>query len=249
MGKPELIMCRDAQELAATAARAIGRLASRAVHERGRFTLVLAGGSTPQQTYRLLAQEDSIEWTKTWLFFGDERWVLPDDDRSNYKMVRESLLDPIPIAADHVFPVPTLRPTARQCAEKYAETLARFFGTDEKVPPVFDLILLGLGDDGHTASLFPGAAALEVTNVPVTWSPSGTLPPFVDRITLTYPVLNAARQVLFLVAGANKAVAVRDVWECRVPYRERPAIGVRPTAGTLTWLLDAAAASLVETKH
>src|SRR5437773_2466513 len=118
-------------------------------------------------------------------------------------------------------------------------TLARAFGMARGgAPPRFALILLGLGDDGHTASLFPGAAALNEEQAWVTWSPPGTLPPPVDRVTLTYPTLNAARQILFLVAGANKAEPLRDVLERQAPRDLRPAAGVRPTDGTVTWLLD-----------
>ena len=244
-----MTICRDADELARAAARTISRSASSGIRDRGRFTLALAGGSTPTKTYRLLAEDRAaIDWSKTFLFFGDERWVPPDDDRSNYKMVRESLLAIAPIAADHVFAVPTHRASAEQCALEYAETLNQFFGTAGGRPPAIDLILLGLGDDGHTASLFPGAAALDVMDRPVTFSPPGILPPHVDRITLTYPVINAARHVLFLVAGAGKADAFRDVWEGRPTRHERPAAGVRPEPGTLSWLVESAAARLVQAK-
>jgi 6-phosphogluconolactonase len=249
MVTPELIICRDADELATAAARVIRRCAASRIVERGRFTLALAGGSTPKQAYRLLAHDApgaGLDWSKVYLFFGDERWVPPDDERSNYKMVRESLLAVAPIAADHLFAVPTRLASARECAASYADTLNQFFGTTAGRPPIFDLILLGLGDDGHTASLFPGAASLAVAGVPVTFSPPGSLPPPVDRITLTYPVLNAARHVLFLVAGASKAAAFRDVWEGRVGPDERPAAGVHPDSGTVTWLVDEAAARLVQ---
>ena len=138
----------------------------------------------------------------------------PDDDRSNYKMVRESLLQNAPIAADHVFAIPTHLPSPQQAAEEYARTLKTFFGAGVAWPE-FDLVLLGLGDDGHTASLFPGAAALRVTDRWATFSPPGILPPPVDRVTLTFPVFNAARQVMFLVSGADKAEAFADVYQGR----------------------------------
>jgi 6-phosphogluconolactonase len=248
MTKPELIICRDPDELAHAAARAVSRCASRQILEHGQFTVALAGGSTPQRAYRLLAHgtgETSVDWSKTYLFFGDERWVPWDDERSNYKMAHDALLAVAPIPADHVFPVPTQLTSPQESAASYAATLGQFFRTTASVPPVFDLILLGLGDDGHTASLFPHAPALDVTDVPVTSTPPGTLPPPVDRVTLTYPVLNAARVVLFLVSGASKAVAFRVVWTGRADPHERPAVGVRP-AGRLTWLVDQAAARLVQ---
>ncbi len=122
--------------------------------------------------------------------------------------------------------------------------LAKFFGTNDAFP-VFDLILLGLGDDGHTASLFPHAKALDVLDVSVTASPPGVLPPPVDRITLTYPALNAARHVMFLVAGANKAQPLAEVLSGSADPQDRPAAGVRPTNGQLTWLIDRAAGALL----
>jgi 6-phosphogluconolactonase len=249
MQEPELILGRDASELAVTAARMISQYAARSISERGRFTWALAGGSTPEKTYGLLAKnrgDVSVDWSKTYLFFGDERFVPADDPRSNYKMVSDALLATAPIAADHVFAIRTDLPTAKQCADEYCQTLSDCFATPIGHMPVFDLILLGLGDDGHTASLFPGAAALSVMDRAVTDSPPGVLPPPVNRITLTYPVLNAARQVLFLVAGGNKAEAFRDVWEGRARSEQRPAAGVHPENGKLTWLVDDAAALLLQ---
>ncbi len=246
---PRLILCPDADQLALSAARSVAQIASESIRERGRFTVALAGGSTPQKTYRLLARDQAalaVDWSKAYLFFGDERYVPPDDNRSNYKMAHDALLTVAPIPADHVFPMPTGRATPQQSAEEYARTLETFFGTRNGQMPVFDLILLGLGDDGHTASLFPGAAALAVNDLPVTASEPGTLPPPVDRITLTYPVLNAARYVVFLVAGATKAEAFRDVWQSRAVPNERPAAGVHPEPGILIWIVDQAAARLIE---
>jgi 6-phosphogluconolactonase len=250
MGKPTWIICRDSEELASKAVDLIRLSAAASIAARGRFTMVLAGGSTPRETYSLLGSPSTapVDWSRTYLFFGDERFVPPNDERSNYRAVHDTLLADAAIAPDHVFAIPTLLPSAAQCAARYAETLGRFFGTDAAHPPVFDLVLLGLGDDGHVASLFPDAPSLSVTAVPVTASPSGTLPPHVDRITLTFGAINAARAVLFLVAGGNKAEAVREVYEGRVARERRPAAGVRPQAGTVTWLVDAAAAKLIATK-
>ena len=223
MAGPELIIYQDPEELAAGAAERILRSAAESIAARGRFTLCLTGGSTPRKTYALLAEqhgsaagtrhispdtelpaegEEYDLWPRTFLFFGDERFVPADDDRSNEKMFRESLLENAPIAADHVFAIPTYLPTPQQAAEAYAQTLKTFFGG--VAWPEFDLVLLGLGEDGHTASLFPGSAALRVTDRWVTSSPPGTLPPPVDRVTLTFPVFNAARQVMFLVSGGTR---------------------------------------------
>jgi 6-phosphogluconolactonase len=241
----DLKICRDVEELAAKAALAVARAATENIRHRGRFTLVLSGGSTPRATYERLAEGDgeaALDWTRTFFFFGDERHVPHDDPQSNYRMARESLLARAPIASEQVLPIATALPTAAECATAYAADLQRFFAHPPGAMPIFDLVLLGLGDDGHTASLFPAASALAVADTSVTWSPPGTLPPPVDRITLTYPAINAARQVVFLVAGANKAEALADVLERHAPAQRRPAAGVRPAAGRLTWLVDEAAA-------
>jgi 6-phosphogluconolactonase len=246
----ELKVYADADQLAAKAAIAVARTAAESIRHRGRFTLVLSGGSTPRKTYALLAEgegETNIDWSRAYLFFGDERHVPHDDPRSNYRMAHEALLSVAPITSEQVLPVPTDLPTAGACAEAYSEALAKFFALPTAgTMPIFDLVLLGLGDDGHTASLFPGAAALGVDDRIATWSPPGVLPPPVDRITLTYPALNAAREVLFLVSGTSKAMVLRDVLEGKADRRALPAAGVRPETGRVTWMADEAAASLVE---
>jgi 6-phosphogluconolactonase len=245
----EIVVCPDPDALAHQAAQRILDAGERAVAQRGRFTLALAGGSTPEKAYRLLAQPENarrIDWSKAYLFFGDERFVPPDDPRSNQGMARRSLLERAPIPADHVFPIPTNHATARESAEEYARTLAAFFGVAPGQGfPRFDLILLGMGDDGHTASLFPGKQTLQEKTAWAAASPPGVLPPPVERVTLTLPVLNAARGVLFLVAGEQKAAPLREVLEGPVDASARPASGVHPDQGTLTWLVDEAAARLL----
>jgi 6-phosphogluconolactonase len=248
---PEVVILPDADALAAAAAERITAAAAAAIRARGRFTLVLSGGSTPERTYSLLAAppwSNRIDWPRTCLFFGDERFVSPDDPRSNYAMARRSLLSPLSLAADHVFPILTDKKTPAESAAAYAEVLGRFFNLPASAdPPRFDLILLGLGDDGHTASLFPHARALEEKQAWATWSPPGVLPPPVERVTLTFPVLNAARQVMFLVAGVNKAQPVHKVIGGLASVAEAPAAGVKPERGAVTWLVDAAAASQLNT--
>jgi 6-phosphogluconolactonase len=244
---PTVTISKNADALAATAADHILGAAQEAIRSRGRFTIALAGGSTPERTYTLLAQPDRasrIDWSKTFIFFGDERFVPHDDPRSNFGMAQRTLLSKAPIPAGQVFPIPTTGANAAAGAGAYTRTLEQAFSSAlGGALPRFDMILLGLGDDGHTASLFPGAASLHEAKAWVTWSPPGTLPPPVDRVTFTFPLLNAARQVLFLVAGDKKAVPARDVLEGHPNVTERPAAGVRPTDGTVTWLLDEAAAN------
>lgn len=246
---PEILITDDAERLAADAADHIVQTAATAVARAGRFTLVLSGGRTPEKTYELLAappRRDAIDWATTYLFFGDERFVPHDDPRSNYALARRSLLDKVPIPPAHVFAISTDGATPSADAEQYATQLGEFFQVPlAGLPPAFDLVLLGLGDDGHTASLFPGAAALNEQQAWVTSSPPGTLPPPVDRITLTFPLLNAARQVLFLVSGDGKSAPVRDVLGGHAAVNVRPAAGVQPAAGTVTWLLDRAAAKFI----
>jgi 6-phosphogluconolactonase len=244
---PAVMIFEDTDRLAIFAADLITRAALEAVRVRGRAMLALAGGSTPEKTYRLLAQPDyrsRINLTHTYLFLGDERFVRPDDPSSNFAMVRRTLLTPLSLPAEHVFPISTQLNNAEAAAAEYSAKLAQVFGISERHdPPRFDLILLGLGEDGHTASLFPGAASLWVADRWVVASPPGTPPPQVERITLTFPVLNSAREILVLVSGQNKSEALREVLEGRPTCAKLPAACLSPVDGTLTWLVDAAAAS------
>jgi 6-phosphogluconolactonase len=239
---------RDADALAAAAAELVIRAACDAIEKRGRFTLVLAGGSTPERTYSLLAGPErlpAVDWSKVIFFFGDERFVPPGDAASNYGMARRSLLSRLPIAASQVYRIPTEKLTPAESAAAYSSELGRFFeqACDSTPVPRFDLVLLGLGDDGHTASLFPEKPAVLVDDQWITWSPPGVLPPPVDRVTMTYALLNAARQVVFLVAGEKKAGVVKEILE-ENPGREKyPAAGIVAAAGSMTWLLDEPAAS------
>jgi len=244
-----IVVCKDSAALDARAADSIVDQARAAIAARGRFTIALAGGSTPEDTYVLLAQEPraaSIDWQRTFVFMSDERCVPFDDERSNFGEARRNLVAKVPLPPANVLPIPTDAGTPEQIAARYAQTLAHFFGTEHgAAPPAFDLVLLGLGDDGHCASLFPGKPTLEETQKWVVSSPPGTLPPPVDRVTFTFPLINAARAVMFLVGGAKKAPAVQDVLEGSPPVSKRPSAGVQPINGTLTWLLDQDAASLL----
>ena len=240
----------DDAALASAATALILQVAREAIAARGRFTIALTGGSSPVKAYKLLAQSsiEIAQWDKWQVFLGDDRFVPPSDERSNYGQARRTLLDQVPIPAAQVHPISTEAPSPEAAAAQYAETLARVFGQPVGTPPTFDLILLGLGDDGHCASLFPHMPTLAVTDQWVISSPPGTLPPPVDRVTVTFSVLNAARAVLFLVSGEKKAAPVRDILEGGATREVHPAAGVDPATGTLTWLLDATAAHLLTEK-
>lgn len=238
----------DDDQLAAHAAEIIVRTLVDAIDARGRAMLALSGGTTPHKTYALLSQpvmRERIDWARTHIFVVDERFVPIDDPNSNFAMAHRLLLKPVSAPGENTFPVPTQLASADAAARAYAGTIEMAFGSREAGSPRFDLIVLGLGSDGHTAGLFPGAASLSVHDRWVVATPPGKLPPHVDRITMTFPVLNAAREVLFLVSGSRKAAALRDVLMERALDEQIPATGVRPASGRLTWLVDRAAAEML----
>ena len=229
----------SSEELSATAAREFAARAEEAIEERGRFAVVLAGGSTPETMYGILARDyiGRIDWRKVYFFFGDERSVPPHHEDSNLKMASEVLLDHVPVANVHRIRG-ELSP--EEAAEAYEEELRTFFQTEDV--PRFDLILLGIGADGHTASLFPWTTALEVHDRWVVANPVPRLG--TTRITLTVPVINAALAVYFLVEGEDKAEALREVLEGDDDPRAYPAKLVQPPGGP-EWLIDQSAASLL----
>jgi 6-phosphogluconolactonase len=222
----------------------IANISASAIAERGRFTIALSGGGTPKPIYARLATADyrnRIAWEKVHIFFGDERCVPPDDARSNYRMVREALLDHVALLPENVHRVHGEDGPALE-ALRYEQDIARMYRSARF--PAFDLILLGVGDNGHTASLFPGTAALRETarwvvaqyvEVMTTW-----------RVTFTAPLINAARHVAFLAEGAGKAQMLWNVLEG--PYQPDvwPSQLIQPVSGELHWLVDAAAAAKVK---
>lgn len=236
----------DDTALAARAFEVLTEAAREAIATRGKFSLALTGGSGPKGLYQRLAEEPgSVDWANTYVFLGDERFVPYEDKDSNFGMCKKLLLDHVPLPTDNVLPIPTDTGTTDKAATDYAATLTRILTPAAGQPPVLDLVLLGMGDDGHCASLFPGKPTLEITDAWTTSSTPGTLPPPVDRVTVTFPVLNAARRVLFLVPGEGKAKAVREIFEGNPPKEVHPSAAVQPTNGTLLWLLDKPAASLL----
>ena len=215
--------------------------AEAAINERGRFAVALAGGSTPKGTYEALARDyaDKLDWSKVHVFFGDERTVPPDHEDSNYRMARETLLSRIRVGSVHRL---RCELPSEEAAATYERELREFYGTSEE-PPSFDLILLGLGEDGHTASLFPETPALDVTDRWVVANPVLKLE--TARLTLTIPIINAAKAVTFLVAGEDKAPVLKEILEGDADPHECPAKFIRPEDGDLTWMADRAASSLV----
>jgi 6-phosphogluconolactonase len=222
-------------------------ISDEAFKKRGFFAAALSGGKTPLPFYRKLAgkQREIAQWNKTHIFFADERYVPDTDPDSNYRMIRETLLDSVGVPLENIHCIPTYLPDPISAAEVYEKDVALFFSLPEGGMPEFDLIALGIGTDGHTASLFPGSPALKEKRRLVTAViPGGKVP---NRITLTLPVLNKARNVIFLVTGKEKAKVVRGVLKDRVP--SLPASLVVPERGSLLYLADSAAGSLLVEKE
>lgn len=229
----------DTEALARRAAELFAAAARRAVETGGRFRVALSGGGTPRRCYELLASapfREQVPWTAVEIFWGDERCVAPDDPRSNARMAREALLKQVPLPSEQIHPMFSFGDPAT-AARDYEQLLGDFFGEKE---PSFDLVLLGLGEDGHTASLFPGSPALEEKErwVRVTQRPEEEI----FRLTLTLPLLNRATQVVFLVAGDSKTAILCQVLAEDEAVQPLPAQLIRPQPGELLWLVDRAAA-------
>jgi 6-phosphogluconolactonase len=246
MSQESRFIYTDADALAQAAADELAQLARAAAAERGVFTLALAGGSTPKKLYALLGSAPAyrdLPWDKMHLFFGDERHVPPDHADSNYLMVKNSLLASGIVPASHVHRMRAELPSADEAAADYDAEMHRFFPEAARVGgfPRFDAVLLGMGPDGHTASLFPESPGLaEKTR----WVISNPVAKFkTDRITFTFPVLNAARAVYLLVAGPDKAEMIEEIF---VKFRGTltyPVQRVQPLDGAKVWMLDRAAAA------
>ncbi len=229
---PIVEVLSDRAALVARAADLVEGKIKEAAAERGFCSLALAGGSTPRPLYEELSRR-SLPLAQLHLFFGDERYVAPDHRDSNYRMVRQAWLEPagFPVANIHAMDTNAAEPV--EAAKAHALMLKRIFQVESEVPPQFDIVLLGMGDDGHTASLFPGTDALAVSDRWVTVGYKGDDP----RLTLTLPVLNRARSVMFLVSGANKQTALSHVFSETSAGTDYPAKLIRPE-GELRWLLD-----------
>ncbi|QDU87906.1 6-phosphogluconolactonase [Pirellulimonas nuda] len=232
----------DVDAVSAAAARLFLAEAQKAVALRGRFCVALSGGETPRRTFELLAKppyRDSVPWPQVHVFWGDERCVGPDDPRSNYRMARLALLEQVPIPTSQVHPIDGSVDHATG-AQRYDALLSAQFPEGVR----FDLVMLGLGEDGHTASLFPGVAALDEQRQLAAGVPAPVPGP--DRVTLTAAALNTARTAAFLAAGAAKAEVLQAVLEGPKTPARLPSQLIRPTRGGLLWLVDRAAARAVE---
>jgi 6-phosphogluconolactonase len=246
-GPFELRRLATPQDLFQAAAEEVIRSATDAVAQRGHFTTALSGGSTPRNLYTLIAANASasLPWDRMFFFWGDERHVPPDDPESNYRMANETLLSKVSIPPGNIFRIPSENPDATAVAEAYEQTLRNFFALAPGEFPRFDLILLGIGPDGHTASLFPETDALQEKSrlVVANWVEKMKT----SRITLTLPVLNAARCIAFLVSGTDKAAVLHEVLEGDAPGEKYPSRLVRPSEGRLIWFVDRGAASELST--
>lgn len=244
-----LHVAEDADALARAAAGEFLVYAWEAVRARGRFTVALAGGDTPRAAYAEIAAtwrdwgDGPLDWSRVHVFWGDERHVSPDDPRSNYRMARETLLSRVPLPPSNIHPVPTTLPDPRDGASRYEATLRDFFdGDGGGALPRFDLVLLGMGADGHTASLFPDHEALEEARrlAVATSGPGGGVGDW--RVTLTLPVLNHAATVVVLVSGARKAATLHRVLEGPSADPLLPIERLNPESGALVWMVDREAA-------
>lgn len=242
-GNIKKIVTSDSDNLAKKGSEIFCKTANETICQRDRFAVAISGGSTPRTMHRLLAQEpylSDIPWQKTHIFWVDERMVAYDHPDSNFGTAKKDFLAKIPIPSDQVYPMPvTLR--LEEGADLYQAQLNTFFQNTASDFPVFDLILLGIGKDGHIASLFPGQSSSQEPNRRVLSVRGGK--PDVFRLTLNYNVLNNAKHILFLVSGSGKASIVKTIFE--EGQARLPALRIRPLNGEMTWLLDQEAALLL----
>lgn len=224
------------------AAEMFSQIARHSVAKKGWCAVTLSGGSTPKALYSRLASERfqrEIPWRELHLFWGDERYVPADDVQNNYRMAWGTLISKVPVPEKNIYRIPVETGPAEDVAREYEENIRTFFNLARGEAPSFDLVLLGMGEDGHTASLFPGTSALQESTALVTANYVAKLR--AQRVTLTFRVLNHAAHIIFLVAGEGKAVALRRVLQDE--SANLPAQMVRPVNGTLLWIVDQAAAS------
>ncbi len=238
---PQVLIFDSPDEVAQAAAARFVELGQAAIAERGRFIVALAGGSTPKRVYELLASEgyrERLDWSKVHIFFGDERCVPPDDAESNYRMANEALLSRVNLPSKNIHRMNGVG-DAISNARLYEDELRTFF--NDAAWPRFDLIMLGMGDDGHTASLFPGTEVLFEQEAWVAGLWVEKLGAY--RITLTAPAINHAAHIMFLVTGENKAARLAEILKGERDPARLPAQLIKPLDGSLRWLVDRAAST------
>jgi len=246
MSMPEIRVFQNLEELSQAAAARFAEITAQPRSDNRPFSIALSGGHTPKHLYELLATQEfssRIPWSNVHLFQVDERCVPPTGTESNYRMIREAMLDEIPLPSGHFHRMTAEQPDRDAAARSYARELQTIAAESSAKWPRLDLIFLGLGEDGHTASLFPSSAALEEEKLAV--CPNWIEKLGMWRLTLTYPVLNAAARIIFLVAGAEKAEIVRRILRSPQGTPLYPAQRVKPSNGTVTWFLDEAAAQFL----
>ena len=236
------LIFKNSDELVQAAAERLVEVAAHSINQRGQFSLALAGGSTPRALYQLLATEvwrSRIDWQKTHVYFGDERAVAPDSKYSNFKMAYEAFLGQINIPRENIHRMQGEAADLEAAARDYEAQLREL-----RAP--LDVVLLGMGDDGHTASLFPETPALRENEEWCVATDVAPLEPHVRRLTLTYPVLNAARHTFILVTGKGKAARLEAVLQGPRVVEKMPVQGIQPEDGALIWMVDEEAARLLE---
>jgi 6-phosphogluconolactonase len=244
----EVRILADGAAIARRAAQEFIQAATAAVRERGAFAVALAGGSTPKTLYTLLATDPALRsqvpWDKMHLFFGDERHVGPDHPDSNFRMASESMISKAPLKASQVRRIKGEYPDTEQAAREYEQALQSYFMLKAGELPRFDLLFAGMGNEGHTLSLFPGTKALHADGRIVVRNWVGKL--YTERITLTAPAACNAAQIIFMVTGADKAPALKAVLEGPFEPEQLPSQLLQPKNGKLLWLVDTAAGSMLE---
>jgi 6-phosphogluconolactonase len=244
---PDVRILTNIDAIAKRAAQDFVQSATRAVSEKGSFTVALAGGSTPKALYSLLASDaalrSQVPWDKMYAYFGDERSVGPDHADSNFRMATQTMLSKVPIKPEQVFRIKGEYKDTEKAAQEYEQVLRTSFKIAEGQFPRFDLVFLGIGNEGHTASLFPGTKALHETKRLVVRNWVGKL--YTNRITLTAPAINNAARVIFMITGADKALALKGVLEGPYEPEQLPAQLIQPPNGKLVWLVDTVAGGML----
>jgi 6-phosphogluconolactonase len=244
---PDVRILTNIDAIAKRAAQDFLQSATQAVSEKGSFTVALSGGSTPKALYSLLATDAALRsqlpWDKMYMYFGDERSVGPDHPDSNFRMATETMLSKVPIKPEQVFRIKGEYKDTEKAAQEYEQVLRTSFKIAEGQFPRFDLVFLGIGNEGHTASLFPGTNALHETKRLAVRNWVGKL--YTNRITLTAPAINNAARVIFMVAGADKTLALKGVLEGPYEPDQLPAQLIQPPNGKLVWLVDTVAGGML----